>query len=116
MCYLVSSLVSIVTKEEQIFVNEFIRNSSTTSSLQVWIGLRKNPLTDAFEWMDGSILGFTAFASSQQSQPCIYLQNGLWYDSECLSNRRKYICKSNRGIIFDILIFISVKILKAFNK
>ncbi|RNA34979.1 macrophage mannose receptor 1-like, partial [Brachionus plicatilis] len=88
-------LVTIHSNEELEFVTS-ISSTSTISAGPIWIGLEKNQISNSYVWQDGRPLEFLSFANSVQSQPCVYMSDNKWYDSECFYSKKRYTCKLPR--------------------
>lgn len=83
-----------VTSVKSSAEQDFIDSLKPYSYQELWIGLEKNPLTNVYEWNDGSPLNFEAFSWSwsNSNNTCVFMKYKEWYKDECLGARRSYIC------------------------
>ncbi|XP_007489600.2 low affinity immunoglobulin epsilon Fc receptor isoform X1 [Monodelphis domestica] len=87
-------LVSIKSREEQVFLN---RNANKKGS---WIGLRDLDIEGIFLWMDGSSLNYTNWGRGEpnnqgQGEDCVAMRgtSGLWNDANCRGQQDSWICE-----------------------
>ncbi|XP_043835691.1 low affinity immunoglobulin epsilon Fc receptor isoform X2 [Dromiciops gliroides] len=87
-------LVSIKSKEEQIFLTQ---KSNKKGS---WIGLRDLDIEGEFIWMDGSPLGYSNWSPGEpnnqgQGEDCVAMRgiNGRWNDANCRGQQDSWICE-----------------------
>ncbi|KAM3614652.1 uncharacterized protein V6R79_017551 [Siganus canaliculatus] len=93
---LASDLITIRSAEK----NEAVRN--TIPSLDVWIGLFKDP----WKWSDGSNSSFRHWKPAQpnylQGQDCVAVvfNDGRWNDLKC-SGKRNFVCQGERKSVSE---------------
>ena len=90
-CYLKGGHVASIHSDLE---RDFLNSIAPNSYYATWIGLQKNPITDKYEWNDGSPLNYELFGAQFKSeQNCIQMSFNTWTDDHCTYNRRPYYCQ-----------------------
>jgi len=117
-----SALVSIMSEEENNFINQQIMDGDTN----VWIGLYKSNSYD-FLWIDGNDVRYTKWYQGEPSyyygEDCVEMMRymnedeayGQWNDIPC-NNLNRYACKMNRNICPENYQILNGKCYRMFNE
>lgn len=102
-----ATVVSLTSKGEMEYLTQNIDARPVVN--QIWIGLEKSPVSNAYEWSDGSSLSFTSFSPNFQSrQTCAYMSANEWFDSDCFLYRRIYVCKRSKSNFCVYILLLKV--------
>lgn len=100
-----SYLVSIQNKSENAFLTKEVKSIAMSP---VWIGLNDRKSENVFKWSDGSKVEYVNWvngdARNKAWKDCTALMgmitDGAWVTEQC-SERRRYICKRKKGLLFS---------------
>lgn len=91
-----TELLSITSRQEQLFVQSLISNAS---SVALWTGLNKLNFGHGFQWSDGSPITYENWDVGEPNnmgylEYCVDIlsRNGRWTDEAC-TQKRGFICK-----------------------
>ncbi len=95
-------LVSITSLDEEEFLANTVKTINDTSlTTHAWIGLNDQGKEGTFEWSDGSPINFIYWYQGEpnnvQSEDCVELVKGLYWNDIACSETYSYICKSVRS-------------------